>query len=323
MDTGFIDDYKVYHFRNVSPFVSDTVYIAYWFPWTYRQTGEYVASILTSPYVIQGGVHGFTQGSRSLYGYSVTDTAAGMTKKRHVVVTCRQHAGESPGNYVLKGLTDYLLYGTDSTAARLRSSYVVHFFPMINPDGVAMGGDPSAVADYNDCWYPGNPADQGMASANPGTDLMRDLIRAATGGKAFLSIDIHSHPGHPGKFYWWGPLSGPDEGTVSAAEYFVRSAALHDKASDPAHPLLEDHITSDVWAWPGPWCDYWHSETLHAAAFTLETGTLPANITRERLEKVGKSLAVALYRSLEKADDKRENSPAPAIPETAALTLIR
>jgi len=323
MDTACIDNNKVYHFRNTSPFVSDTVYIAYWFPWTYRQTGEYVASILSSPYVIQEGIRGFSEGSRGLYGYSITDTSAGITKKRHVVVTCRQHAGESPGNYILKGLTDYLLDGTDSLAAELRSRLVVHFFPLINPDGVALGGDFSLPADPNDCWYPGNPADQGRVSANPETDLLRDLIRAATGGNAFLSIDIHSHPGHPGKFYWWGLLSGPDGSSVSTAENFVRSAALHDKESDPANALLEDHITSDVWAWPGPWCDYWHAETLHAVAFTLETGTLPTNVTPERLEKVGKSLAAALCQVLDKAEDIQEHCPAQAIPETVAITFKR
>lgn len=294
MDTGFIVQPSLYYFLNNSPFLEDTVFICYWYPFTYSDLVDYMNVLPNSPHIRNAGPRGLSLQGRNLYGYEITDTTVDDQLKQHVVFTVRQHAQESLGNWVMKGFTGYAAFSNDPEADSLRKKAIIHVYPMINPDGVFNGGNPIAQPDHNDSWFAGNPASGGQASGNHEVDIMRDVIWSETGGYAKYSVDVHSHPGHSGKYYWWGLLSGPSPEKVNEAINLVNRVGYHDAIDHNGVAIINDFISADVWGWPGPWADYWHAETLGSVAFTLEPGSVPTLPQVDRIMDVGASIAKGL-----------------------------
>lgn len=285
-DNGYVTG-PYYYFNHNTPFTSDTIYIAYWFPWTFGQMVDYMVQIAGHPFVRNDSVRGYSVQNRPIYGFEVTDPAMPDSLKEHVVIVARQHANESLGSHIIRGMSDYLIYSGDSAATALRRKVVHHFYPMGNPDGVYLGegygGTP--YLNLNRYWYPGTPSG-GSTSPCIETDVLRQAIWDDADGSATYCFDLHSHPGHIGQYYWWGVLSGPTPQMVEAAQELVQRINFHDAADHGGISLVAGQIVQDVWASPGPYADYWFVETLGAVGYTLEPGSVPPQAF-ERIADVG------------------------------------
>ncbi len=294
-----------YHFSNNQPFTADTVFISYWYPWSYGQQVSYMAQIAgSSPYLRNDSVRGLSVQGRNIYGYEITDPAWPDCFKKRVVWTGRQHPTEFKQNYVTNGMTNYLLYSTDPVADSLRKYYVFHFYPMINPDGVFQGiGTNVNGVDPNRSWTPGYLTPGGCTE----TDVMRTTVWNDCQGHVDYSIDIHSNPGHRGLYYYFGLKSGPQ-----AAEAAALVQAIHywDSLDHNGATIITDTIFSDTYGGTAFTAGNWMNQTMGAVSYTLEPNTLPAD-TIPRLETLGRSVAKGFYQMI--------NASLPPVTHLAAL----
>jgi len=155
-DAGFVlGDY--YYFHNNSAFNADSVYVAYWYPWTFSQMQAFMQEISGQPFVQNQGPRGYSLQGREIYGYEITDPAVPDALKTHIVLIARQHAAECLGSHIVKGLSEYLIYSLEEKAREIRQSTVFHIYPMANPDGVflGLGSSNAAGQDLNRSWLTG------------------------------------------------------------------------------------------------------------------------------------------------------------------------
>jgi hypothetical protein len=275
-----------YHFWNDRAFREDTIFVAYWFPYTYTQLQGYLSKISTEPTVTNFGVRGNSIEGRNLYGFSITDPSVPDSCKLQVVITGRQHPIEFTQTYIIEGMVDYLVYSADSTANRLRQEYIFHVYPMLNPDGVYNGiGQNAQGSGLNRDWAPGT-----TPNGTVEIDIARTAIWQDCSGHADFAIDLHGNPGHRGMCYWWGQTSGPDSVHTERAARYVQSVHDWDGLLHPAPNMIQDYIQGDTYGGTAFTAGNWHLNTLGAVSFTFEPSSTPP-ATVARLKQIGESLA--------------------------------
>ena len=284
-----------YHFKNNTPFTHDTVYIAYWFPYTYTDLENFLNSISGSQHLIHSGAKSTSPGGRNLYGYQVTDTAYSSCYKKNVVITARQHPIEFINGYFVEGMTNYLLYGTDSIADFLRRNFHFYFYPMLNPDGVAEGLAQNLFGQgLNREWE-----DSLVSGGTPEVDSIRYVIWNETNQRVDWAIDIHSNPGSNSLYYWWGYTqnSPVPQWQIDDALEYVQSVSMYDTSSTVNSTSYSNNIQGNG-ANSSLTATNWFRNTFNAIAFTFEPTSEPMGwtgdnrYTIDQLKKAGKSLAM-------------------------------
>ena len=291
-DTGLVSS-DVYSFGNHGPFTQDDVYVAYSLPYPVSRTRNYVNSIAASPYVLPtasgggnlvigqsaGGVDdsGRTILPHDLVGLKITNPAATGPKTK-VLLAAGNHSGEPVGNYVLEGMTDFLL-GDDPRAAQLRAAAEFYVYPQLNPDGRFAGyyrsGPENPDKDFNRYWN--NPAgftDLGRLAAAMQTD---------TGGDIDYLFDFHG---------FFGPWSREN--------YYNTLPQLIDSDFAAAFAALEPGISPVGTSGAPGMLRIWGASAagLNADyAFTPETGAHPG-VSQDRLFELGTNYALALHHVL-------------------------
>jgi hypothetical protein len=287
-----------YHFFNQTSFTKDTVYIAYWYPYTYSDLQQYLSGISGNQHLINSGIKALTYQGRNIYGYQITDTAYSECYKANVVITCRQHPVENINGYFIEGLTDYLLYSTDSTAEFLRRNFHYYIYPMLNPDGVYMGSGQNALGQgLNREWE-----DSLRLGGTPEIDSIRPVIWQETGQKVNWSIDIHSNAGSNIPYYWWGYTnsSSVPQWQIAKALQYVQAVAGADFSSPINLSSYQNYIqgngVSNIKT-----AANWFRKSFGAIAFTFEPTSEPMGLsgnndyTIDHLKTAGSSLAKGFY----------------------------
>lgn len=127
------------------PHSNDSVYLAHCYPYTYTDLQDYLEAVVNDEN--KSRLCRIRVLCRSLAGnlvYLLTITSpadSGLDAhkaKKGVVLTARVHPGESNSSWMMKGLIDFLLGGSDK-AASLREKFIFKVVPMLNPDGVIVG----------------------------------------------------------------------------------------------------------------------------------------------------------------------------------------
>lgn len=115
------------------------VELAFFEPLGVRETAEAVAQLtLPFPQMVAEEHLGQTEEGRPLTLFTITDPATPVESKRRVWVHSRAHAGEVTSTHTLLGMLER--FTEDSPQGRaLRSQLIVHFVPLLNPDGVRRG----------------------------------------------------------------------------------------------------------------------------------------------------------------------------------------
>lgn len=137
-------------------FDGDAVYFSYSLPYTYSDLKRDLAVIendeVKSSYVLI---------STLCKTLSVVDCPMltitnrnGRPDKKCVVLTARQHPGETVGSFMMRGAINFLTDSESMEAHILRENFVFKVIPMLNPDGVINGNYRCSLAgcDLNRRW---------------------------------------------------------------------------------------------------------------------------------------------------------------------------
>lgn len=125
--------------RNVfrKTYTEDSVYVAYYVPYSVTQLTEKVVSLQNNPYV-QIDTIGFSEQNRPLIVLTLTDFTVPDSQKFFIWTHGRTHPSETPSSYHLDGMINYFL-SEDDVASFLRTRIKWIILPFINPDGVYLG----------------------------------------------------------------------------------------------------------------------------------------------------------------------------------------
>lgn len=118
-------------------FKEDTVYVAYYTPYTYRMLQENLEKWNENPFVRLDTI-GFTQNLMPLQEMIVTDHAIDNSEKLNVWIHARTHPGETPSSWQFDGIVRELL-SNDEVINYYLSKIKFHLIPFTNPDGVYFG----------------------------------------------------------------------------------------------------------------------------------------------------------------------------------------
>lgn len=284
-----------YHFHNHLPFTADTIYIAYWVPYTYSDLQAYLSSIQSDSSVQIWSAGSSIQG-RVLYGFSITDTSYLDCYKQEVVITARQHPIEHINGYFVEGMANYLL-SSDSIAEDLRRRYKFLFYPMCNPDGVVNGSGQNVLGQgLNREW-----ADSTNPGGTPEVDSIKQDIWHKTNGSFDFGIDIHSNAGSNLPYYWWGftSSSGVDSAMLWQAQTYVQTVASLDTSSNQGGSLYQNYIQGNG-VNSSMTAANWFYRSGGAVGFTFEPTTEPLGFSGDNAFNVdnyrsaGSSLARGL-----------------------------
>lgn len=180
-DRGWIDPAAgTFTFRQA--FRRSSAYVAFCYPYTLTRLERYLARLRGQP-----GAH-VELLTRSPAGRPVYHISLGHieTAYRTVWLTARNHAGETPGSFVLEGFLEGALSNAD-WARQLRQRARIHAVPMVDVDSVVEGayGKRRPPRDYGESWSDQTPLDVIRA--------IRRAIAASTGHAPYvLYLDLHA-----------------------------------------------------------------------------------------------------------------------------------
>lgn len=168
----------------------DSVYYAYFEPYSYERHLDLVGWAETSPFA-----HVDSVGS-TVEGRELDRIVVGRESPAHrpVWILARQHPGETMAEWFIEGLLERLLDAADPVARRIREKAVLNIVPNMNPDGAIHGNlrTNAAGRNLNREWR--TPDEQ----ASPEVFHVRNAMEA-TGCDLFL--DIHGDEALPYVFF--------------------------------------------------------------------------------------------------------------------------
>ena len=122
----------------VAKFPRDTVYLAYYVPYTLSYLQQRINDWIATGNVISLDTIGTSYGGRPMQMMTVTDPSVPDTNKKRIYIHGRTHTSETPSSWHLDGLIDAITANTPQGAA-YRKQIVFYILPFTNPDGVVEG----------------------------------------------------------------------------------------------------------------------------------------------------------------------------------------
>ncbi len=116
----------------------DTVYVAYYIPYTFSYLQSRIAEWRKSPFVIEVDTLGYGEKGLPLQELLITDPFTPDTGKIQVWIHARTHPGETPSSYQFDGIVQTLL-SNDPVVQYYREKVEFHLIPFVNPEGVYYG----------------------------------------------------------------------------------------------------------------------------------------------------------------------------------------
>lgn len=288
----------------------DTVWYAYFAPYSMERHHDLVARCLASPRV-RHEVLGRTLDGQDLDLLRVTESGAepgsshdarDQPAKKRCWVIARQHPGESMAEHFMDGLLARLLDPHDPVARALLRRADVWVVPNMNPDGSRRGHlrTNAAGANLNREWQA--PSMQ----RSPEVFLVRERMRAT--GLDF-ALDVHGDEGLPYNF-----IAGPDGvGSVSAAINALQAEFEAELcAANPDFQREHGYPPSDPGTANMTMATNWIADAFGALAMTLE---MPFKDNADapdpefgwsplRCEKLGQCVLPALLRIVDRLGSK-------------------
>ena len=126
-------------FQKISKyFTRDTVYLAYYIPYTFSYLQDRISQWTTNSQIIQVDTIGWSAQQRPLQMLTITDTSVPVEQKQQIYIHARIHSGETPAEWFTDSMVDALV-GDTPEAAKWRRQMVFYIVPCANPDGAANG----------------------------------------------------------------------------------------------------------------------------------------------------------------------------------------
>jgi len=176
----------------------DTVWFAYFAPFSYERHQQLIASVAKSP-LAKVSVIG-----ESIQGRAMDKVTIG-SGPRQVWVIARQHPGESMAEWWMQGFLRELLDEKSTSAKTLREGATVHIVPNMNPDGSVLGHlrTNACGANLNREWqggvYPGYDAP--TLERSPEVYCVLEEMKKSG---VDLFIDVHGDEMIPDNFFAGG-----------------------------------------------------------------------------------------------------------------------
>ncbi len=129
---------------------SQSIYLAYFEPYSYEQHLDLLGSVSVSQNVLQERLGSTVQG-RDMALLRITDAAGSLAEdqRKKVWLIARQHPGETMAEWFAEGFLERLLDPDDSVSRVLLQRCVFYVVPNMNPDGAALGNLRTNAAGAN------------------------------------------------------------------------------------------------------------------------------------------------------------------------------
>jgi len=224
-------------FRFQSPVSADTLWVAYFQPYTISDLESFLSGIEKYPGVVIS-ILGRSEENRDIPLLRIANPEpAEGAEKQTIWVVCREHPGETPASFVCEGMIRALL--DHPAGKRLRSAFSFAIVPMLNVDGVARG------------YYYHNA--RGVNLARDWVDFKSAEVRALRAAllengrmdTPRLMLNLHSS-NDPGKGHFF--LIIPSDRLKPEDAEFQRTIL---EAGDRNHPQLQGHSTVKLLGLPG------------------------------------------------------------------------
>ena len=196
-------------------FIKRRVWLARFYPYTFKKLQSYLEGINSSPYVFQE-VIGQTAYDRPIKMLTLTDFSVKEKNKKRVWIHARTHPAETGGSFLVEGLIDFLISGSPDARQAL-SKLIFHIVPMQNIDGVVEGNYRSTPDSLNleVMWYPDleTPDPLDLESDVPLeiialNNTIRELIKKD--GDFTIALNLHSSNSEPKTAAFFFPHFGPE-----------------------------------------------------------------------------------------------------------------
>lgn len=302
-------------------YARDTVWIARFYPYTFTDLERYVQTLRarSSPYLdIQ--IPGYSQEGKPLFLFRITDFSVPAEKKKRILIHARTHPAETPPSFLIEGMIEYLLSGSQH-AFNLLSAFEFHIFPMQNVDGVIAGNYRATPRSENleVMWSfdPQNPLYLTGEIPPEVAIIHQYAVQLMTDGGPPVSIALNLHASNsepdirPFFFPHFGTLDqgySPTEASLWAKQIrLIDTLAVH-YGADLLEPIpVEGGSSFASKTYPESW--WWANYQDQVIAVTLEmtygrAGYAPRWIEPDDFRHLGASLASAI------ADERNESRAA-------------
>lgn len=280
---------------------NDTVFFAYWYPYTYSDLRADLIAIERNPkmkhfWVIKSLCRSLAGNSWDYLTITNKSKSDSLKPKKAIIISARVHPGETVGSLMMKGVIDFLTDPDNEEAIILRDNFVFKIIPMLNPDGVINGNYRCALSgwDLNRRWK--NPS----KVLHPIIYHTKKMIKEVHNEReVLLFCDLHGHPRRKDIFmYGWNIQKKPEEtrifpyilGKICPFFYFgySRFGVQKSKESTARVVLFKNLKIPNIF-------------TLESSFWGNEHGPYKdKHFTRENLEQVGKDLwrSILIYAGL-------------------------
>lgn len=290
-------------------FNNPEVSIARFYPYTLTDLENYIERIDNNQYIdIQTA--GYSQEGRPIYIYKLTDTQVTVSSKKRILMHARTHPAETPPSFLLEGMIDFLLGGSQE-ASEILSKFEFYIFPMQNVDGVVAGNyrstpktDNLEVMWYYDSSNPHNLTDDAPLEVKIVHQYAKDLMEEG-GVPISMALNLHASNSEPDVRPFFFPHFGSESQGYSPIEAslwdkqirFINSVA-NQYGDDMIEPTSEEGGSSFASkTYPESW--WWVNYKDQVMAITMEmtygqAGYSPRWIEPDDLRDLGVSLALSI-----------------------------
>lgn len=196
-------------------FAQPTVWIARFYPYTFTDLESYLRRIAGNPF-LEIQIPGYSQNGKPLYLLKLTDPNSPVAAKKRIFIHARTHPAETPPSFLLEGLINTLLSGSNDAAALLASTEF-YIFPMHNVDGVVAGNYRSTPKSENleVMWYldSSNPLNLQADVPQEISVVHRYAKRLMTDGgpPVVIALNLHASNSEPDIRTFFFPHFGANE----------------------------------------------------------------------------------------------------------------
>lgn len=278
----------------------DTLWLAYFEPYSHERHLDFVSRRGTSPVV------SLKRLGASLQGRDIDLLRVGNGPCQ-VWVQARQHPGETMAEWFMEGFIERLLDPADPLSRELRSLARFHLIPNINPDGSVLGNLRSNAAgvNLNREWL------QPSLERSPEVMLVQAAMRASG---VDLFLDIHGDETLPYVFIDGSQMvPGYGERNRALQEAFLENLKFASPDFQTEFGYAEDRFDEELLTLASKWVAY----TFGCVSMTLEmpfkdnanAPDLGTGWNGARSKRLGAAMLQPVYQHLRSLAEVAANSP--------------
>ncbi len=261
---------------------SNTVWLARYYPYSYRRLNEFINSVKKNKYVKVEKI-GTSKLGRDINMLTITDPETDDKNKRRVWIHSRTHPSETGTSFVVEGLVKFLISECNLCcgAADLKK-LIFNIVPMVNPDGVALGNGrvtPDSSYDLERMWFREKDDFALRDTCPPEVKALHStIVKLSRKGPPFIiALNLHSKNAPPE----WGPFiytnfSNGDKFEAEGDSLFKRHLQLAKSISEfycgdsiDVRPSVDSRKEMKEKKFPEVW--WWLNYKDKVTAATLET----------------------------------------------------